>query len=303
MKKTTIGVIVARTQTPDPTQGHTKLIDYSLKNNDYTIIFLGVARGRLTYTNPLSFEVRKKMLSHYELLGAVILPMPDYKYDSYWDKQLDALIEKQFPQKNKRVTLYGGRDGVAHTYGGKFATKVLDFDINHISASAVREKTHKIIRNDVRWREGVIWASAHKYAVSYQTTDIAIVNFDKKEVLLVQKPGEKKYRFCGGFVDVEDQSLEQAAKREVIEQVGQIETDNYKYIGSFRVDDFGYRKEKDKILTAFFCCYYIYGKPTPQDDLAGGSVKWVKIKNLKPGLVEKEHKPLMMALIKHLVDN
>jgi bifunctional NMN adenylyltransferase/nudix hydrolase len=137
----------------------------------------------------------------------------------------------------------------------------------------------------------MIAATAYRFPTAFQTVDIAVVN-DKGELLLARKPDEKKWRFIGGFSDPNSKSLEEDAKREVIEESG-VEVGNITYLGSTIINDWRYRGEIDKIKTAFFVAKYTYGKPEGADDVA--EVKWVPIGRvpinnlMKNDIVEGHH--------------
>lgn len=141
------------------------------------------------------------------------------------------------------------------------------------------------------------------HPISFQTVDIAVL--DRKpngveKVLLGKRKHEDAYRFIGGFVDVEDSSLEQAAKRELEEECGlKIETTECKYIGSFRVDDPRYKDGKDKIMTALFYSVHLTGEPVAGDDIH--EVHWFELGYDIP--IVKEHIPLLKSLIKFVNKN
>lgn len=135
--------------------------------------------------------------------------------------------------------------------------------------------------------------SVRDHSISFQTVDIAVL--DRKSnpvrVLLGKRKHEDAYRFIGGFVDVEDNSLEEAAMRELKEECG-LQTLNCKYTGSFRIDDPRFREGADKIMTAFFCCDYISGEPVASDDIH--EVKWFELDG--EITVVKEHQTLLFWL-------
>lgn len=53
-------------------------------------------------------------------------------------------------------------------------------------------------------------------------------------------------------MDVKDTSLEHTAQREFMEEALAFEISITGYIGSFRVDDWRYRSERDKIMMHLF---------------------------------------------------
>lgn len=142
----------------------------------------------------------------------------------------------------------------------------------------------------------------HYHPVSYQTVDVAVIKkispYTTGElnhsvmVLMGKRRHEAAYRLIGGFVDVEDNSLEIAAKRELQEESGDIQTTECKYVGSFRVDDPRYKNRKDAIMTALFICEHISGEPVANDDIH--EVRWFELKGNIP--IVKEHEPLLNAL-------
>lgn len=289
------GIIVARFQTSYLHEGHVKLIRYVSELSDRVIIFLGTTIPRLTYTNPLSFEVRKKMVQ-FQFPNVEVYPIQDCKTDNQWNILLDNNISRLC--KDENIILYGDRESFIENYKGKYNKAFAEVTVHGISATKIRMGNHMCIPDTALGRAAVIWASEHKYPISYQTVDVAIVSTNQNKILLGRKDGESKYRFIGGFVDPEDQSLELAAKREVIEECGKIETDAYRYISSFRIDDWRYRKEKDKIMTAFFISEYIFGHVEASDDIA--ELKWFDLTTLTKDDFEPEHHILFNALITNL---
>lgn len=289
-----IGIIIARLQCPYLHEGHMALFQHVIERSDKVVLFIGGSETRLTINDPLPYEARRKMVEE-SFPDITILKMPDTKYDEAWDKSIDKTIDDIFHYDD--VVLYGSRDSFIDRYKGKH--KVEEFpEIPCISATRIRSSLHGHVKDSVEWREGIIFAAAHKYPTSYQAVDIAIIDFYKGQILLGKKKGEPNFRFVGGFVDVKDDSLEMAAKREAKEECGDIETDDYRYIGSFRVDDWRYRKSNDGIMTALFCCHYIFGRVNPQDDIS--ELQWFDLYNLNVDVLEPEHRPLYSQLIKYL---
>lgn len=289
-----VGIIVARFQTSFLHEGHCSLINYVQKQNDTVIVFLGISSTKLSIQNPLPFEAREAMVKA-SYPNVKIYSIGDAKYDSEWDKELDKLIESYTDSKDE-ITLYSDRDGFSKGYKGKYKTEFAYVTVAGISGTKIRMGCHSYVGTTKEWRKGVIWASANKYPVSYQAVDIAVIK--ASEVLLGKKKGENKLRFIGGFVDPTDNSLEEAAKRELFEECGHIEIGKLEYLGSYRIDDWRYKKEKDKILSAFFACTYLFGNIKPSDDIE--EAKWVPIYSLKDTDIEPEHLPLFKALSNYM---
>jgi len=294
MNKETIfdtAVIVGRFQTATLHEGHRNLIDEVVSNHKRVIIFLGISNQN-SKRNPLDFFTRKVMIeSAYP--NVIVQSIPDMRDDKDWSNNLDSRIDEIV--KHESVVLYGSRDSFIPYYSGKFPTKEISTNI-YTSATEMRNS----IKNDTRcsedFRAGVIYGSFHKYDISYQTVDVAIIrNF---EILMARKPHEKEYRFVGGFVDIKDSSLEHTVKREVSEETG-IEIGDITYLSSHRIDDWRYRSEYDKIMTSFFTAKYIFGNPIPNDDIA--ELKFFHIDQIKESDIVNEHRELFYKLMENKV--
>ena len=85
-----------------------------------------------------------------------------------------------------------------------------------------------------------------------------------------------------------------------MEESGGAEIEIISYVGSFRVDDWRYRSERDKIMTTLFKAKYIFGHLSPSDDIS--ELKFFKVDDLKTdrGIMEniiEEHQPLINILL------
>ncbi len=296
----TYGVIVARMQCDMPTIAHQMLVNEVMKRCHRVLIILGSAPVRNTRKNPLPVEMRKHPLTilypHVQ-----VTHLSDFKCDKIWSGHLDQEVIKFYGSNS--VKIYGARDNCFSRYHGSFETCELKLDIPaDVSATKQRQRiaeSNYAAFSTEEFRRGMIYAAFHRYPVSFQTVDVAIVHSFTKAVLVGRKPNESDYRFIGGFVDPADFSLEKAAHREVLEEAGdKVENKDYRYLGSFRIDDWRYRSEHDKIMSAFFVCEYICGRPEASDDIE--KTQWLSFEMLKTTAFEPEHEPLRQKLIEHL---
>ena len=293
--KNTIGVIIARFQTPYLHPGHVALLESVQATHQKIVIILGVSPVLGSKRNPLDFHTREKMIKK-NYPDILVLPLADHPLDPTWSTNLDTLLAHTFPGAS--CTLYGSRNSFITYYSGKNNVEELPAH-GEFSASKIRESIKDSVIESPEFRSGVIYAYAHTYSKVYPTVDIAVFRNNKKEILLGRKDNDNKWRLLGGFSDPTDDSFEMAAQRELTEECGPIEVSNMQYEGSFRVDDWRYRNETDKIITTLFSTDWISGTPEGSDDIA--EVKWFELQKLTKlielGLTTPTHTPLFTKLI------
>lgn len=310
VNKNSVGVIVARFQSPFVHPGHVALLNYVAQRHDNILLVLGGAQTRGTKRDPLDFMTRRAMLEKFVLLNLlnprkILIDMiMDRESDHGWSVALDNTIRTRFP--GLPAVLYGGRDSFLPRYHGKFKTNVFK-SVLPVSSTELRKEVGK--RHPVaRWtmdqleyfQRGVIYAAETAFPRVFQTVDMAITrdNGGPAKVLLGWKAKGDKIRFPGGFVDPTDSSLEMAAKRELSEEAPGISVEgDLTYIGSSLIDDWRY-KDKDRIMTAFFHGEYTFGHTQAGDDLAG--LDWFPVTPATRKAMREYHQPLFDKLTKFL---
>ncbi len=299
--KEEIGVIIGRFQVHDLHEAHKDLINTVVSNHKKVILFLGVSPVIGTTKDPLDFASRKLMIQEY-YPEINIVPLPDRRSDVTWSSMIDTRIREIFPIGS--AILYGGRDSFLPYYYGHFPTSELEQNV-YVSGTEIRKQVSEEIKSSHLWRAGAIYQAYNQYPVSYQTVDIACLGSNGHRILLCKKPNEDRFRFVGGFVDPNDSSLENAARREFMEETGgNGEISDLKYIGSFRVEDWRYKKGRDKIMTALFIGEMIFGTITPSDDIS--ELRWFGISEFKAdGFIEDnivpEHIPLAKKVLEEIL--
>jgi len=293
------GVIVGRFQLDNPHWGHLDLISKVRNLCDKLVIVIGSARVGYTDKNPIPAQFRVEMLSEFMGYNVDILTIEDNKSDVNWSKNLDTLLTDY-----ENITLYGCRDSFLSSYIGKYNTIHLEPNAPQLSATGVRKDiaSGNRITNNQSFRRGIIYAVENRYPTVYPTVDIAIMR-SNIDILLARKPGEEKWVFPGGFVDPSDNTLSDAAIRELAEEVINIRTYGMTYVTSMKINDWRYRNTKDGIMTTLFRTDYIEGDPIPGDDLKDGELMWFSL-YMNDETIDKvfsdHHKELYKELIKNL---
>lgn len=285
-----VGVVIARFQTPWLHDGHVRLLDLVSRAHATMVVLLGVRDLRANRSNPLSFDLRARMVRD-RFPEAMVLPLPDHRFDDTWSENVDRILCSLYPKQS--VTLYGGRDSFARHYSGQYKVEVVDLQCTD-SSTAIRDR---VARNPSRSRDfrcGVVYAHQHQFHHSDITVDVACVSGDR--VLLIRKDGDPGWRFPGGFYDGrQDASLEQAARRELHEETGIAAEATPEYLGSYRINDWRLRGVHDvTITTAFFLVPHPWGQPEAGDD--ADEAKFFPLSQL-PALLVPEHTMLFGPLL------
>jgi len=291
-----IGVIIARFQSPYLHEGHKSLIDSVSQKHNKTVVLLGVSPVLGSRRNPLDFPTRERMLKQ-AYPNLVVLPLSDHPLDTKWSQQLDQILSNTFP--GAKFILYGSRDSFISYYTGHYEVIELPEKGQH-NSTLIREQLSDKVIDSEEFRSGIIYAYSNTYLKVYPTVDIALFRNDKTELLLGRKNIDKKWRLLGGFSDPTDANYEAAAQRELTEECGSIMTTPMKYEGSFQVNDWRYKREPDKIITTLFSTDFISGSPEGSDDIA--EVQWFSLADVNNMMEMKEtaneHSPLLQTLLK-----
>jgi bifunctional NMN adenylyltransferase/nudix hydrolase len=272
----TLGVIIARFQAPNLTDAHKYLLTQVATRVDRVLVLLGVAPVIGLKKNPLEYAIRARMVQdwwnvEYPSRELNVVPLLDCPTDFEWMYRVDQMIGAI--NLNGPATIYCGPDGAGPHYklaGGKWPIEVLDSVGGH--ATKVRENLAPRYTED--FRAGIIYAIERGFNNPKPTIDVIIRDGDS--VLLGHKHIDRRedgreWRLIGGFVDVADESLEVAVRREVLEETG-LEVSEPMYVGSAQVADWRYRSGPEGILTSVFSCERVFGKERPADDI--DALRW-----------------------------
>lgn len=272
-----VAVVVGRFQVPSLSPGHEALLAKAVEHASRLIVFIGCGQPRGTVHDPLDYFTRKLMILDWHRRAGVrcplsVLPIMDVPSDAQWVHALDATIMASLKDGETDVAMYGGRDSCGEVYRqlGRYPWYGVTH-VNEQSGTELRRAVGPLSSAD--FRAGVIYASQQKYPTVYPTVDIVI--HKKDEILLAQKKDGRAGRWylIGGFVDPTDHSLEYAANREAREETG-LELGPPVYCGSSFIGDWRYRHGPEAIISAVFCCQYIFGHAHARDDIS--EVEWVK---------------------------
>lgn len=296
-----VGVVIARFQCPTLTLAHRALLDYVRDEHPSRfMILLGVSPAGPTERSPLDYMTREMMVAK-EYPTALIFPLNDCRTNDVWSEAVDSAIASAFGRSP--AILYGGRDSFIPYYEGTHITCEFNTGLA-FSGTADRKEAATIPEDNESFRKGVIYGVTNQFPRVYPTVDVALVRTHTHDmrpeltVLLGRKPTEALFRLPGGFTDLEDESFEMAARRELREETGLGSEGRYVCLGSYKVHDWRHRWCKDVgVVTSLFTAPYTFGAATPNDDIA--EVKWFPLNADTAAQVVEEHRPLINAVLSY----
>jgi len=266
-----IGVLIARFQVPELSNGHMELVDYIMSRHKKIIIFLGVSTIQNTRRNPLDYANRQAMCQE-KYPNAVILPLVDQDSNEMWSQVLDSSIP--IPFGDKAAVLYGSRDSFIPYYSGKYKTIELAASLTD-NGTEKRDMVSREIINSPDFRSGIIHEIYAKDPNVYPVVNICTYN-SAGEILLVKKPHEKQWGLPSGNIVTTDENYEQGAKRVFSEKVGiNCEINSCMYLFSQRLNEPRYAKETDVLLSSVYLAEMAFGRADAGDGIS--EVGWFPV--------------------------
>lgn len=292
-----IKAIIGRFQTHALSDAHRAI----LSRTGPKIVLLGVnpMDGR-EHRHPLSFRQRAKIIESYyysstEFRG--VFPLFDQMSDDQWSRDLDKFLDQMFPEEE--ITLVGGpliNSFIPH-YKGSRKTECMPQVANTLSGTQIRKRVEQQTGPD--FLAGQIYGIENQFPRVYPVVDIGVMinrglGSRPAQLLLIKRGDTGEWALPGGFVDPADQSLEEAARRELMEETGNnIEVGRPMYVRSFPIPDWRYRSSRDKIMSSLFLCDWAWGHPVPTPE-APEFGWWTK--ELALAKISPVHKPLVEAI-------
>lgn len=315
----TIGVFFAPFQTSSMPKAHCDLLAELHQHFTDVVIALPVRRVTPTKNAPLSYAAREIMIRQYYVPGTHyvhVVPVVDKKYPEDQVKALESAAMAPFSEP-ANVSLYADADFIKlyKENGGKWFTPKNNPAAILLGHEADERAKLPVLSQD--YRSGVIHGMRSQFPISWPTIDMAIrrvVVVDREappheeiQFLFGKKPGEKNWRFAGGFKDRADLTMEDAVYREGGEEVLKKGVDpkavfDYpKYICSRNVNDWRYRGEVDGITTFFYLLNFhgTANQIKAGDDLC--DTAWLTIAEVRKQGIEGEHCFLLDALVDYEV--
>ena len=287
-----LSVVIGRFQVPSLTIGHSRLLTTARHQGDHVLVLIGSPGKPPSVSNPLDYLMRERMIRQ-ALPFATIMPVWDHPDDQKWMRTVEELTESvRMIQRLDSIVYYTDHDGFV-----KYCMPT-NGDVVYESPKAedergtsVRQRTGKLIEHSVDFRKGVIWATQNQFPIVSPTVDIACIAPETKALLLIRKKNESGWRLPGGFIDVNDQSALDAAKRELLEECGpNLNVSDWKFWTTRKIHDWRLRGEVNRgIMTTVFTCLRMWGTVNAGDD-ALDAAWWPKI---VPVEIVPEHKTLV----------
>jgi len=288
----TLSVVIGRFQVPALTMGHSRLLTTAKNEGAHVLVLVGSPGKAPSVTNPLDYLMREHMIRK-ALPWATIMPVWDDPDDAKWMQTVEELTESvRIIQRLDSIVYYTDSDGFVKYCMPKNGDVVYKSPQKYDErGTSVRQRTGKLIEHSTDFRKGVIWATQNQYPIVSPTVDIACIDPASKALLLIRKKNESGWRLPGGFIDVNDQSALDAAKRELTEECGpNLTVSDWKFWTTRKINDWRLRGEASRgIMTTVFTCMRTWGNPEPGDDVS--DAMWC-LKSMSFPIVP-EHKTLV----------
>ena len=242
---------VMRIQSPEgPHVGHMQVIRELFESGKKVFIFLSCDRSFPSKKNPLSFELRKKLLEqaiiaegygdrHYEIIA-----LRNRRYNDVWVSELEKAIATHLQKPDlgaDQVALFHGRDGFGKHYipTGKYPVFEVG-EVKGVNATAIRERVLSHNAASGSRSEGAVDQQLRQPdALLFMQVRAVIKNPEGKIAIVKYASGdERKFRFLGGYVSpTKDVSFESGLSRKLSKKFGITSNDSVSYVGNVAIED------------------------------------------------------------------
>jgi hypothetical protein len=260
-KQFLIASTVMRIQSPEgPHIGHMALITEMFDRGKRVIIFLACDRSFPSKKNPLSFEVRSKMLQEaivaagFGTRNYVVLPLRNQRYNNVWANELEKSIATILQKPDlacDEVALFHSRDGFGRHYipTGRFPVYEVE-EIPGVNATAIRERVLSHSSENVTYAQGLVAQQSRQPAVMLFMQVRAIIKNAAGKIAIVKyaSSDERKYRFPSGYVvPKKDDNFEAALVRKITTKLEVAITGApIKFLGDVEIPDWRHREAEIK---------------------------------------------------------
>lgn len=304
----TFGAIVGRFQVHQLTAGHIMLINHVLSLHDKLIIFIGDRNCPPTSKNPLSFEVRMRMIQEYfprhEIApkNIIIKQIMDCESDCVWTNNLDNIIDEL--TGGLGATLYCGRDSFKPYYNGRYEIIEMNFGVDDVNATEIRNNLKNIIFPGPYFRAGIIHATMNSWHRQYHTVDMALIkgSWGHYQICLVRKPGQTQWQLPGGFTD-KGEKYADAAAREMMEETGMSSFRGWEIVDDFLIEDWRTRGIDGVDHKTVLMLGWADNEQVPKADDDVEEAKFFPLDQVRYNIdtmIKKNHRELVKAVIHRL---
>lgn len=246
-----VAATVMRIQSPEgPHVGHMQVIKELFESGKKVFVFLSCDWSFPSKKNPLSFELRKKLLEqaiiaegygdrHYEIIA-----LRNRRYNDVWVSELEKAIATHLQKPDlaaDQVALFHGRDGFGKHYipTGKYPVFEVG-EVKGVNATALRERVLSHSVGSGSRSEGAVDQQLRQPdTLLFMQVRAVVKNSEGKIAVVKYASGdERKFRFLGGYVSpTKDPDFESVLSRKLVKKFGIEPNESVSYIGNVAIPD------------------------------------------------------------------
>lgn len=189
---------------------------------------------------------------YYKSAPNQIFILGDQPNNDLWSNELDEIIQ-EFESVDGNEIVFLNRNYYEKYVSNKYNHIFIEFEVE------IPEFGFNKIRDIESFFLGLQWADKKTYPAAIPTVDIGLILIiDRKyQLVLGVKKDDPYHHLIGGFVDPTDDSYEDAAVRELSEEVNHYANkSDLQYLTSEKIHDWRYKNLKHNIITHLYILKY-----------------------------------------------